>query len=316
MRKTQIILTTIILSAALLPAQDLSRSLEFHFEDRAIVVPKFGVNIEALPVLELVGAQATYSPAAGTWGVLYGERVVQFAIDHKVLLVNGELQEARETPIASPGGVAVSLKYLERWLLSPIGFHLEPFPRGYRIVRGARFSDPVSVRPVAADFGSTTTLVLSLSRETEVDVEETEPGTLAINFEDAIPQLDSSVPFRSRRVRSLTTGDKSIFVELASGFGLVSWHPIESPPRVTIELGPQRQTPTPAPARGPITSQLGPRPVVIDPGHGGDDIGASSPDGLMEKEVVLSVARRLARRAPSGPHTRKPGSRGQADPGR
>jgi N-acetylmuramoyl-L-alanine amidase len=283
------------LSAAVLPAQDLSRSFEFHFDDRAIVVPKFGTKIEAVPILELVGADARYSPAAGTYGVLYGEHVIQFAVDHKVLLVDGELQEARETPIASPGGVAVSLKYLERWLLSPLGFHLEPIPRGYRIVRGARFADPVSVRPVAADFGSTTTLVLSLSRETAVDVEETEPGKLAIHFEDAIPQLDGSFPFRSRRVRSLKTEDKSILVNLASGIGLISWHPIDSPPRVTIELGQQRRTPTPAPVRGPVTGQLGPRPVVIDPGHGGDDVGASSAGGLMEKEVTLAVARRLAR---------------------
>jgi N-acetylmuramoyl-L-alanine amidase len=34
---------------------------------------------------------------------------------------------------------------------------------------------------------------------------------------------------------------------------------------------------------------------VIDPGHGGDDIGARSGSGLMEKDVTLSVARRLAR---------------------
>ena len=295
MRRIQIILGILILSAAVLPAQDLSRSLEFHFEDRAIVVPRFGAKVEALPILELLGAEATYSPAAGTYGVLYGEHVIQFAIDHKVLLVDGELQEARETPIASPGGVAVSLNYLERWLLSPLEFHLEPIPRGFRIVVGARFADPVSVRPVAADFGSTTTLVLSLSRETEVEVEETEPGTLVIQFEDAIPRLDGSVPFRSRRVRSLTTRDKSIVISLASGIGLQSWHPIEAPPRVTIELGPQRRTPTPAPVRGPMTGQLGPRPVVIDPGHGGDDNGASSPTGLTEKEVTLAVARRLAR---------------------
>jgi len=168
-------------------------------------------------------------------------------------------------------------------------------PRGYRIVRGARFSDPVSVRPVAADFGSTTTLVLSLSRETEVEVEESEPGTLAVQFEDAIPQLDGSVPFQSRRVGSLATRDKTLFIVLSRGVGLISWHRIESPPRVTIELGPQRRTPTPAAPRGQMTGQLGPRPVVIDPGHGGDDTGATSAGGLTEKEVTLAVARRVAR---------------------
>jgi hypothetical protein len=147
--------------------------------------------------------------------VLYGEHVIQFAADHKVLLVDGELREAREVPSPSPQGIAVSLAYLERWLLSPLGFHLEPIPRGYRIVRGSRFADPVSVRPVAADFGATTTLVLSLDREATVEVEESEPGVLRIRFEDASPQLDSSVPFRSRRVRSLTSSDQDLFIKLA-----------------------------------------------------------------------------------------------------
>jgi N-acetylmuramoyl-L-alanine amidase len=295
MRTIQLIFITLALGAGLLPAQDYDRTFEFHFDQQAIVVPKFGPKVEALPVLELLGAEARFSPAAGTYGVVYGEHTIQFAVDHKVLLVDGKLREAREVPSASPGGVAVSLTYLERWLLSPLGFHLEPIPRGYRIVRGSRFADPVSVRPVAADFGTTTTLVLSLNRDAAVEVEETEPGTITIHFDDATPQLDGSVPFRSGRVRSLTSNEQSVLVKLAPGIGLISWHPLETPPRVTIELGPARPTPTPAPARAPVVTSRGPQPVVIDPGHGGDDVGARSPAGVTEKEVTLAVARRLAR---------------------
>ncbi len=295
MRRFLLTLVSLAVGAGLLPAQDYSRTFEFHFEDRAIVVPTFGPKVEVLPILELVGAEARFSPAAGTYGVVFGEHVIQFAVDHKVLLVNGELREAREVPVASPGGVAVSLSYLERWLLSPLGFHLEPIPLGYRIARGARFADPVSVRPVAADFGTTTTLVLTLGRPVDIDVEESEPGTLTVRFADGSPQLDNSVPFRSRRVRSLTSSDQDLFINLASGIGLISWHPLDTPPRITLELGPARPTPTPAPVRAPIVTRMGPRPVVIDPGHGGDDIGATSPTGVTEKEVVLAVARRLAR---------------------
>jgi N-acetylmuramoyl-L-alanine amidase len=36
--------------------------------------------------------------------------------------------------------------------------------------------------------------------------------------------------------------------------------------------------------------------VVIDAGHGGDDHGARGPGGLLEKELVLDVSRRFARR--------------------
>jgi N-acetylmuramoyl-L-alanine amidase len=302
MRRIQFFLITLALAAGLLPAQDYDRTFEFHFDDRAIVVPKFGPKVEVLPILELVGAEARYSPAAGTYGVLFGEHTIQFAVDHQVLLVDGELREANESPVTSPGGAAVSLSYLERWLLSPLGFHLEPIPRGYRVVRGSRFADPVTVRPVVADFGTTTTLVLTLNRMTDAEVEETEPGKITIRFDDATPQLDKGAPFRSRRVRSLTSKEQSIIVDLSSNVGLISWHPLDTPPRITIELGPGRPTPTPAPVRAPIVTRSGPRPVVIDPGHGGDDVGARSPTGVMEKDVTLAVARRLARTLESRGH--------------
>jgi len=191
--------------------------------------------------------------------------------------------------------VAVSLGYLERYLLSPLGFHLETIPRGYRIEQGARFAAPVAVRPAAADFAVTTTLVLTLNRIEDVEVLETDAGMVVVRFDDATPQLDSSMPFRSRRVRSLTTREKNLEIKLATGVGLLSWHTLEGPSRVTMELGPARPTPTPAPVRAPVVRRTGPRPIVVDPGHGGDDIGAQSSNGLTEKELTLAVARRLAR---------------------
>jgi len=307
MRKLQLLLIALTASAGWLtaqeptpvptsaPAQGYLRTLEFHFEERAYVVPLFGQRVEAMPIFELIGAEAKYSLSAGTYGVVYGEHVIQFAVDHKVLLVNGTLQEARETPIASPDGVAVSLGYLERYLLSPLGLHLESIQRGYRIERGARFAAPVTVRPAAADFGVTTTLVLTLNRIADVKVAETDAGTVVVRFDDATPQLDSSMPFRSRRVRSLTSREQTLEITLAEDIGLLSWHTLEGPPRLTMELGPARPTPTPAPVRAPVVRRTGPRPIVIDPGHGGDDVGAQSSNGLTEKDLTLAVARRLAR---------------------
>lgn len=40
----------------------------------------------------------------------------------------------------------------------------------------------------------------------------------------------------------------------------------------------------------------GPITVVIDPGHGGKDPGAIGPNGLREKDITLSVARKLGRK--------------------
>ncbi len=49
-----------------------------------------------------------------------------------------------------------------------------------------------------------------------------------------------------------------------------------------------------APAALPEGTAL--RTVIVDPGHGGDDLGAEGPGGLREKDVTLAVARRLAAR--------------------
>lgn len=43
----------------------------------------------------------------------------------------------------------------------------------------------------------------------------------------------------------------------------------------------------------PVTIRHLPRIIVIDPGHGGEEEGAVGPSGLKEKDVVLSVAKKL-----------------------
>ena len=76
----------------------------------------------------------------------------------------------------------------------------------------------------------------------------------------------------------------------------------------TTETQPTTPTPTPAVPETPPLIDLAPsgglRAIVIDAGHGGDENGAKGPNGTLEKQVTLSVARRLkggARSAPRRP---------------
>jgi N-acetylmuramoyl-L-alanine amidase len=94
--------------------------------------------------------------------------------------------------------------------------------------------------------------------------------------------------------------DNTFVVRLGPRFREVRAREQESPPRLVLELrgeaasaegGPP--TPTPPPRSAPARPADGVRTVVIDPGHGGDEVGARGPGGTLEKDVVLAIARRL-----------------------
>ncbi|NOZ24720.1 MAG: N-acetylmuramoyl-L-alanine amidase [Nitrospirae bacterium] len=57
---------------------------------------------------------------------------------------------------------------------------------------------------------------------------------------------------------------------------------LESPPRLVVDIGQERN---------PFYRER--KIVVIDPGHGGHDPGATGPRGLKEKDVTLDTARKL-----------------------
>ncbi len=283
-----------LLLAAPLVAQE-QRAVEFRFDGQVASVPRHGSRVELLPVLRLIGAEAVYSPAAGTYGVGLGDREVQFALDRQTVLANGTLLELGEKPVPSPGGVAASVDFLDRAILAPLGFHLEAVAGGYRVATGGEVLEPVTVRPAAADFGSTTTLVLALGRATRVEVVAEPSARAVVRFDDAAPQLDPTVTLRSPRVRALLASGRELKVELPKGVGLLSWHALADPPRVILELGQARPVPTPAAQLPPepVGERAAVAPIVIDPGHGGDDTGAVAAGAPMEKDLVLEIARRL-----------------------
>jgi len=107
--------------------------------------------------------------------------------------------------------------------------------------------------------------------------------------------LDLGPRFASFRVsdQSATAGAARIVVDLIAQ--------TEAPvPPGTTPPTPQPQPGQPAPGAPPEPPPLldlppagGLRAIVIDPGHGGDETGAKGPQGILEKNITLAVARRL-----------------------
>jgi N-acetylmuramoyl-L-alanine amidase len=124
--------------------------------------------------------------------------------------------------------------------------------------------------------------------------------------------LDLSIPLVPTQtfVLGITPGDTPSTVAIALGPRYASYRVNTSQAdagsgRLTIELLPSTTeaapAPTPAPSPAPDTRLVLPNPgpssglrtVVIDPGHGGEELGTQGVNGTLEKEITLSVARRL-----------------------
>jgi N-acetylmuramoyl-L-alanine amidase len=145
----------------------------------------------------------------------------------------------------------------------------------------------------------------------------TDPNRLVID----LPDVEFSEPARPGEGRGLISdyrygliapGKARIVLDLAKPVEVVNkfvLDPVEpEPARLVIDLVPTtdsafeaaaRQdrpllTAGPRPSAGP-RRQLGRPVVVLDPGHGGIDSGASGADGLLEKGVTLKFALEVAR---------------------
>jgi len=114
--------------------------------------------------------------------------------------------------------------------------------------------------------------------------------------------LDLGPRFASFRVsdQSATAGAARIVVDLvAQTEAPPPPGPTPAPPPQPQagQPGPPGQPPPGAPAEPPPLLDLPPagglRAIVIDPGHGGDETGAKGPQGILEKNITLAVARRL-----------------------
>jgi N-acetylmuramoyl-L-alanine amidase len=155
--------------------------------------------------------------------------------------------------------------------------------------------------------GADTRIVIDISPRTNLTLTQ-EPGRLVVRLDaDA---LDPRIPPMAADplVESIRVSEpNAIAVALTPRFA--TYRGLETPAdagalRYVLELSPAGAQPpiaepvAPAPAPDPPltfepASPSGLRTIVIDPGHGGEDTGAKGANGGLEKNVTLSVARRL-----------------------
>jgi len=262
-------------------------------------------NQDYIAVDELAGPFGTTAREAAGGLTLTGRgRTLILTADQNLVSAAGRLVSLPAPVVRRDGRWYVPLDFLPRALGPAFDLRLD-LRRAARLLVMGDLRVPRIVTRV--DSGSSNASVtLEITPVTPATV-SAEPGRLVVQFDaDALDLLIPTLP-QQAFISSIVPGDGNTVV-IATGPRFASYRSSSSQPdasssRLTVELLPSTTDlaaaapPPPLPVdirpSVPPTPSTGLRTVVIDPGHGGDELGAQGPRGTLEKEITLAVSRRL-----------------------
>jgi N-acetylmuramoyl-L-alanine amidase len=261
-------------------------------------------NQDYIAVDDLAGPFGTASrEAAGGLTMTAGGRTLILTADQNLVSAAGRLVSLAAPAVKRDTRWLVPLDFLPR-ALGPVLDQRLDLRRPTRLLVMGELRVPRIVTRI--DSGSANASVtFEISPVTPAKV-SAEAGRLVVQFDaDALDLLIPTVapqPF----IASVAPGEGSTVV-IATGprygaYRSSSSQADASSSRLTVDLLPSTSElagavppAVPADIRPSVTPtpSSGLRTVVIDPGHGGDELGAQGPRGTLEKEITLAVSRRL-----------------------
>jgi N-acetylmuramoyl-L-alanine amidase len=255
------------------------------------------------PLLPSLGITSSADSRGGTLTLTYQGREVVLYDRKSLASVGGDLRLLSSPIQADEGRWLVPLDSLPRLLSPLLGKRVDWRPASRLLLVGDVPAPRIVVRTYPS--GDLVRVVLESSEPVPFRVgQEEKRVTVAIprDFVDVshLPErltggIVESVQFLGGRenVFAIALGRRFHELKTAEEAG--------PPARLVLEFQAQAPVagaaapgaaPTPPPRPAPVEAH-GLRTVVIDPGHGGLEVGAKGPGGTLEKDVTLSLARRL-----------------------
>jgi N-acetylmuramoyl-L-alanine amidase len=235
----------------------------------------------------------------GALALSFGAREVTLYERKSLVSIGGDLRLLSSPVLVEGGQWLVPLDSVPRLLTPLLGRRAEWRPASRLLLVGNVPAPRVTVATYAA--GDAVRVVL----------ESSEPVPFRVRQEDrrvtvAIPRDVLDVAHQPERLTGgivesvqFLGGRENVFaITVGPRFRqLKSAEEAGPPARLILELQAEPMAadrpPVAAPAPAAAAAPGGLRTVVIDPGHGGGEVGAQGPGGTLEKDVTLAIARKL-----------------------
>jgi N-acetylmuramoyl-L-alanine amidase len=282
-------------------------------QQRREVMPVVRGDAEMVPIADLVSGLPVHltADARGTALTLASEGRKVVLYDRKtVASIDGDLRLLSSAAIVDGGRWLMPIDSVPR-VLGPLLKKKAEWRPAQRVLLVGTASVPRIVVATSVS-GDSVRVVLEASEKVPYRVSQ-ETGRITV----AIPRDIIDVDLPPARltggivylVQYVGGRDNTFAINLGRRFQTLKATEQESPSRLVLDFqgaplpaaaapsaGPSAPTaaaPQAAPAP-PVAGQPGGvRTVVIDPGHGGAEVGAQGPSGTLEKDVTLAIARKL-----------------------
>jgi N-acetylmuramoyl-L-alanine amidase len=286
-----LLLATLVVAQVIAPA-----TLRGPSGDRPIATTQQGgvTFFAADQVLAAVGG--TVVADANGFKATVGTTMAAFGPDSRFAVVRDELIEMPVAPFTADGRPYVPLQFLQGFLprAAQVDVSWDPAARVLQLKPAQQ--SIVGVQISVANVQGISKVVVTLSAPAEYSIAK-EPGAITIRFRGVIRAPYVEQTHEDPYVTKTSFVGNDLRIQLSAPDVAGDAYRLDSPFRIVVDFrkvaAAAPGTPQPFIPSKPVEAP-GIHTIVIDPGHGGKEVGAVGPGGLMEKDATLNLCRKLA----------------------
>lgn len=248
-------------------------------------------------VVAALGGSTTYDASTRSFESKLGPHSAVYGTEAPLAVVDTKLVALSSSVRAQGAAAFADLEFFQRVCGPPLSFAFAWDPERRLLSATRNEVSEIGVEATVVDVETTTKVVFRFTQPPSYAVEKGDDQVVlhVVNARLAAPFTERNVD-DPRVARLLVKGSDAAVVLKQKGL-VTNVYPLGSPPRIVVDVSAPVPAGVPSAGDGPPAAAAPPpappggKTVVLDPGHGGTELGAKGADGLLEKDATLAFAK-------------------------